>query len=126
MTKEQIIKFRDEIGKDKMLKIVCDNQHIFYDNIASYPPVIWDDENETFMAIRVCQDPNVQVETPYETIQTSYEHIQFMHCYDTVASAIDLMNAYGSRLSEDKKKQFETYLSESAHNRKNWSMSYNK
>lgn len=126
MTKEQIIKFRDEIGKDKMLKIVCDNQHIFYDNIASYPPIIWDDDNETFMAVRVCQDANVQVETPYETIQTSYEHVQFMHCYDTVASAIDIMNVYGQNLSDDKKKYFLDYLSESAHNRKNWGKSYNK
>lgn len=34
MTKEQVVQFRDVIAKDKILQVVCDNQHIFYDRVA--------------------------------------------------------------------------------------------
>lgn len=113
MTKEQVVNFRDNIAKDKMIKIVCDNQHIFYDNIAQYPPVVWDDSNETFTVIRTNPDPNGQVKYPFETVQTSYEMIQFMHCYDTAQSAIKLMNEIGSNLPEDKITHFNKFVSES-------------
>lgn len=125
MTKEQVVYFRDVVAKDKAVKIVCDNQHIFYDNITHYPPIIWDDEKELFMAVRVNQDPCSHVETPFETTVTSYEHIQFLHCYDSSADAIDMMNDYGVNLSDEKKASFKKYLSEASVNRKKVGQNYN-
>ena len=124
MTKEQIVNFRDKVAKDKMIKIVCDNQHIFYDNIAQYPPVIWDDDNETFTIIRVNQDAGGHDKYPFETVQTSYEHIQFIHCFDTTETAIKLMNELGSGLTDEQMKHFKKYLAEAGYVRMNKDLNY--
>lgn len=110
MTKEQVIAFRDGIGKGKILKIVCDNQHIFYDGTIDNSPVMWDDDAETFTMCRVNQDAAMQRKYPYETIQTSYEHIQFMHCYDTRSTVLDVIAEKGKKLSEEAIKIFKNYL----------------
>ena len=109
MTKEQVVQFRDVIAKDKILQVVCDNQHIFYDRVAQKCPIMWDDDNEVFTVCRVNQDPNMQKAFPIETVQTSYEHIQFMHCYDTTATALNLTCL--DKLSEEQKQYFEEFLS---------------
>ena len=72
MTKEQVVQFRDVIAKDKILQVVCDNQHIFYDRVAQKCPIMWDDDNEVFTVCRVNQDPNMQKVFPIETVQTSF------------------------------------------------------
>ena len=115
MKTENVISFRDGIGKDKILKIVCDNQHIFYDRIAQNSPIIWEDDKEQFTACRANQDPYTQKEYPIETVTVDYDQIQFMHCLDTVATALDV--AKKKSLSGDKLKLLEKFLSESAYNR---------
>lgn len=108
MTKDQVISFRDGIGKDKILKIVCDNQHIFYDNVAQKCPIMWDDDNEVFTTCRINQEPHIQKAYPIETVQTAYDHIQFMHCYDTTATALELETL--DKIPEDRKKYFDEFL----------------
>lgn len=108
MTKEQVVEFRDVVGKDKILKIVCDNQHIFYDRAVHKCPIMWDDDNEVFTVCRINQDPIMQETYPIETVQTSYEHIQFMHCYDTIKSAMGLSTL--DKIPEDKNDQFNEFL----------------
>ena len=54
MKVENVISFRDEIGKDKILKIVCDNQHIFYDRIAQNSPIIWEDDKAPAESLVLC------------------------------------------------------------------------
>lgn len=126
MTKEQVVNFRDNVAKDKMIKITCDNQHIFYDNIAQYAPIIWDDDNEVFTVIRVNPDANAQIDYPYETVQTSYDMIQFMHCYDTTENAIKLMNEMGTDLDDNQKASFKKFISETAYNRKGLNVNYSQ
>ena len=109
MTKEQVVQFRDVIAKDKILQVVCDNQHIFYDLVAQKCPIMCDDDNEVFTVCRVNQDPNMQKVFPIETVQTSYEHIQFMYCYETTATALNLTCL--DKLSEEQKQYFEEFLS---------------
>lgn len=108
MTKEQVVEFRDVVGKDKILKIVCDNQHIFYDRVVHKCPIMWDDDNEVFTVCRINQDPIMQETYPIETVQTSYEHIQFMHCYDTIKSAMELSTL--DKIPEDRNEQFNEFL----------------
>lgn len=126
MTKDQVVNFRENVAKGKIIKVVCDNQHIFYDNIAQYAPIIWDDANETFTVVRVNPDANAQDLFPYETVQTTYEMIQFMHCFDTAANAIKIMNELGTNLDDEQKKAFKKFLSETACNRKGLNVNYSQ
>lgn len=124
MTKDQVVNFRDVVAKDKMIKIICDNQHIFYDNIAQYPPIMWDDANEVFTVVRVNQDAGGQDKYPFETVQTSYEMIQFIHCFDTAETALKLKNELGANLTDDQKTHFDKYIAEAAFIRKNNNKNY--
>jgi len=76
MLKETIVYARDILGKDKMLKITLDNQHIYYDRIANYCPLMWDDENERLIILRVNQEQGSQDLFPFETTVVDYEQIQ--------------------------------------------------
>ena len=116
MVKEQVIAFRDGIGKGKILKVVCDNQHIFYDGTTDNSPIMWDDENEVFTVCRVNQDAAMQRKYPYETVQTAYEHIQFMHCYDTRLSVLDVVAEKGTNLSDEQIGHFKDYVSRTSSN----------
>ena len=77
--------------------------------------ILWEDDKEQFTACRVNQDPYTQKEYPIETVTVDYDQIQFMHCLDTVATALDV--AKKKSLSGDKLKLLEKFLSESAYNR---------
>ena len=114
MTKEAVIDFRDGIGKDKILKITCDNQHIFYDGIAHNSPIMWDDDKEVFTACRVNQGP-MQSEYPFETVSVMYDQIQFMHCYDTAATVLDVKKEKGTKLTKEQNDFFMKYINEAAH-----------
>lgn len=83
MTKEQIIKFRDQFGKGvNPMKVICDNEHIYYDNLESFFPIIWDDDNETLMQIQPNNhDQYSAPNLPYRISVSQYEHIQFIEVY---------------------------------------------
>ncbi|MDD3122088.1 MAG: hypothetical protein PHC62_01070 [Candidatus Izemoplasmatales bacterium] len=109
MTKEQVIEFRDTVANDKILKIFCDNQHIFYDHVESKCPLIWDDEDEILIVIRLCQDSTLQQSMyPVEIVQTSYDMIQFMMTYETVADALE----FKDRIPADRVDHFEKFLND--------------
>lgn len=116
MKTENVIDFRDNTGKDKILKIVCDNQHIFYDRVSHNTPIIWDDAKEQFTACRANQDPYMQQQYPVETVSVDYDQIQFMHCYDSIASALGVAEAKG--LDETHIGYLRKFLSELASNRR--------
>lgn len=88
MTKEQVQKFRDKF-KDNAMIVVCDNQHLFYDNVGGKFPLIWDDENEVLTTMVMNDDIYSQSLNPVYIEMTEYEHIQFIQIFINANQAMD-------------------------------------
>lgn len=110
MTKEQIIKFRDEIGKETPMKVICDNEHFFYDNLDEYFPIIWDDDNEVLIQIQPNNhDQYSAPRLPYRISISMYEHIQFIEAYVDMKMAvksIDNLKSLGFEITDEQKEKY--------------------
>ena len=92
MTKEQIIKFRDEIAKGVLpLRIITDNEHVFYDNCKGFSPIIWDDDAEIFSALTLNYDNYSAGKYPYLLSTATYDEIQFLEVAMNNADAMKIL-----------------------------------
>lgn len=109
MTKEQIIKFRDEIAKGVLpLRIIADNEHVFYDNCKGYPSIIWDDEAEIFSALTLNYDNYSAGKYPYLLSTTTYDCIQFLEVAMDNKDAIKTLSNFIK--NEEVLKEYNEYM----------------
>ena len=95
MTVKQVVKFRDQIAKGIYpMRVICDNEHTFYENCKGYFPVMWDDENEEFTVYTVNYDRYSAAKYPFLLTTTAYEHIQFIEVALDVKGSMDSMSNF--------------------------------
>jgi len=104
MTLKEIQLIRSEIGEDKAMHITCDNEHHFYDNVQGSTPIIWDDENERLISIIPNTEQYGQEKLPIKVVYTSYEHIQFIEAIIPMKDAINVLNTFKDKMTEDEYK----------------------
>lgn len=92
MTTEYIKKFVEEDYKDYVIKVTCDNEHVFYHNASGKPPIIWDWESETFKAMHCNQEFFDQHKNPLQITAVSLQEIQFLEAYITVEEALKFIS----------------------------------
>ena len=88
---EYIKKLITEDYKDCCVLITCDNEHLFYHNSKNQPPLIWDWENELFIAFQTNREIDCQQPNPIEVTYVSFGEIQFIHAYLDTASALEFI-----------------------------------
>lgn len=94
MTKDQVIKLRDEINANSNgIIITMDNMMVFSDK-AEF--VIWDDDNEYIHCIRANTGYHTQAQSPVEVVSSTYEHIQYITGYINSKNAISLVEDFAS------------------------------
>lgn len=106
-----MIESRDQ-SRGFPIRVVCDNMLIFDDNIDAYahhnnikfPNLIWDDDDEYFIAIRPSTKPE-HSQLPIEISVVPYEMIQYIQFYQdakTFNSIVDsLMIRYVSEEQQE-------------------------
>ena len=109
MTLEDVKKSR-ELAGNNVIKIINDNQHIFYYNREEAPELIFDDANERRICFRPNQDPWTQDILPVEVVVFSYDQIQHMMIVMKVNDALDILNSEGVSMDATKKKYTEEFL----------------
>jgi hypothetical protein len=92
MTKEYIKKFVEEDYKDYVIKVTCDNEHVFFHNTTHNPPIIWDWDNETFKVLHSNQEIVDQFKHPLQITTVSLEEIQFLEAYITIEEGLKFIN----------------------------------
>ena len=103
MTKEAIRKFVEEDYKDFVIMITCDNEHKFYHNAHGNPPIIWDWDNNVFIALDVNDDEIIdQNKHPMQVTMVSLDEIQYLDAYIDKATAIDFIN---KNITDETKKE---------------------
>ena len=107
--KTEVIKSFVEDHPNDIIMIECDNQHIFYDNILDSPPLIWDWDNECFIAYRSNEWVQTQSKRPVQHTIVSLEEILFLSAFIDQKSYIERVNAEPSYDDEDKAKAKEVY-----------------
>lgn len=105
MNVNSIKKFRDETAKGKPLMIICDNEHVFYDNVVGNFPVIWDDDAETLTTIIYSSDVYSNRERPFNVMISGYDHIQFMFAMETSKEIVQYLSSIKDKMSEEEYKQ---------------------
>lgn len=92
MTKEAIKKFVEEDYKDFVIMITCDNEHKFYCNASNNPSVVWDWNNNLFLAFDINDEPVDQNKHPMQVTQVSLDEIQFLDAFIDKEAALKFIN----------------------------------
>lgn len=98
-----IRKFVEEDYKDCVIHVVCDNEHKFWDNTPFYPDLIWDWDNERFMALEPNDETIDQNRHPMMITSVDLSLIQFLVAYPNKEETIKFIN--DNYTDEDKKKK---------------------
>lgn len=102
MTLTEIKKIREEAGEGKAMIIICDNEHVFYTNIADSCPIIWDDELERLISFeKNITSAQSQAKLPAKVVYTSYEHIQFIEVITTVPEVLEILSKFKDKMTEE-------------------------
>ena len=102
MTGPEIKKIREEAGEDKAMIIVCDNERLFYHNVAWSCPLIWDDGLQRFISFEAnTTTAQSQVKMPAKVVYTSYEHIQYIEILMNTKEVIELLNKFKDKMTEE-------------------------
>lgn len=99
---ESIRKFVEEDYKDCAILVTCDNQHLFWDNVSSYPDLIWDWENDTLKALDFNTETVNQNQHPIMITETAISLIQYVTAYPNTSEVIDFIN---KSYTDEKKKE---------------------
>lgn len=102
MTKEVLKKFVEEDYKDFTILVTCDNEHKFLHRSYGNPDIIWDWDNEVFIALEINQDAVDQNKHPMHITTVSLEEIQFITAFVDSAKIIDFIN---SKYTDDEAKE---------------------
>lgn len=89
---ELIKKFVEEDFKDFSILVICDNEHRFYHRTHNCPDIIWDWDNEAFMAMDVNENVADQQKHPIEVVYVSFGEIQFLHAFADTEKTLELIN----------------------------------
>lgn len=115
MTIDQIKKVR-ELAGNRLLVVIMDNQHIYYDNMKDSIPLAWDDENEILIGFHLnTYDVYVQEEQPIMICFSSYDEIQRMEIAVTASDASKIVQDYydqmqNGSLTDAKKKYIQKFI----------------
>lgn len=114
----ETIKKTRELAKGNTIKIINDNQHIFYANLAGDSvQIIWDDANRRCICIRANQDQYIQDMLPCEVVVFDYDEIQHLIILTSAEDALEILNKNGTGLSEEDKKQATDFINGLRRNR---------
>ena len=102
MTKDVIRKFVEEDYKDFTILIICDNEHKFYHRSYGNPDIIWDWDNEVFIALETTEDAIDQNKHPMQVTTVSLEEIQFLTAFVDTVKTLDFIN---SKYKTDEQKE---------------------
>ena len=94
MTKEVIKKFVEEDHKDEVILITCDNEHKFWHNTKNNPPVIWDWDNDRFLALESNNQAIDQNKHPFTITSVALEEIQFLTASVDIVGVLDFIKEY--------------------------------
>lgn len=101
MTKEYIKKFVEEHKEDTIL-ITCDNEHKFYYNAHGNTPVIWDWDNDAFIALETNQEIVDQNKHPFHITIVSLEEIQFLTAFIDINKTLEFIKEH---VTDEKQKE---------------------
>lgn len=82
-------------AKGHVIKIRCDNEHIFYDNADTRynAPLVWDWAKECFYALRHNDElGDSQMSTPFSITLVDFHQIQDMQAYAPMNYILDFVN----------------------------------
>ena len=87
-----IRKFVEEDYKDCVILVTCDNEHKFWHNAHFQPDIVWDWDNERFMAFETNEEILDQNKHPIMITMVELAHIQFMTAYPNKAEVLKFIN----------------------------------
>lgn len=125
MTLEDVKKSR-ELAGENVIKVINDNQHIFYYNRKDAPQLIFDDANERCIAFRANQDQYTQDYFPIEVVVFSYDQIQHMMILSPAEDALAILESEGTSLGADEKDIITKFINATAKNYVNPVLRYKK
>ena len=102
MTKELIKKFVEEDYKDCVILITCDNEHKFYYNAHNNTPVVFDWDNDVFIALETNEEIVDQNKHPMQVTMVALEEIQFLTVFIEAKEALNFVNKY---VTDEKQKE---------------------
>ena len=123
MTLEDVKKSR-ELAGENVIKVINDNQHIFYYNRKDAPQLIFDDANERCIAFRANQDQYTQDYFPIEVVVFSYDQIQHMMILSPVEDALAILESEGTSLSAEEKEIITKFINQVGKNTVNKVLRY--
>ena len=103
MSKEVIKKFVEEDFKDHTILVICDNEHKFYHRSYGSPDIVWDWNNDRFLALESAEDVADQNKNSMQVTSVSLEEIQFLRAFIDVPTALEFVNK--NYKEEDAKKK---------------------
>ena len=112
MTKEAIKKFVEEDYKDFVIRITCDNEHIYFYNASKNPSVVWDWDNNVIYALELNNEIMDQNKHPMKITQVSLDEIQFLTAFPDKTTILKFINEKFT--DEDKKKEAKEILQRTA------------
>lgn len=89
---DMIKKFVEEDYKDCAILVTCDNEHKFWHRASSYPDLVWDWDNERFMALEPNDETIDQNKHPLMVTMVELAHIQFMTAYPNKVDVLKFIN----------------------------------
>lgn len=125
MTLEDVKKSR-ELAGENVVKVINDNQHIFYYNRKDAPQLIFDDANERCIAFRANQDQYTQDYFPIEVVVFSYDQIQHMMILSPAEDALAILESEGTSLSAEEKEIITKFINATSKNYVNPVLRYKK
>lgn len=107
-----IKKFVEEDYKDATILVTCDNEHKFWHRASSNPDLIWDWDNERFMALEPTDEVVDQNKHPMMITTVELAHIQFLTAYPNKIDIVKFINE--NYTDEEAKKKAVTVFQKSA------------
>lgn len=97
-----IKKFVEEDYKNCTILVTCDNEHKFWHRASSCPDLVWDWENERFMALEPTDEIVDQNQHPMMITTVELAHIQFLTAY---VDRIDIINFINENYTDEEAQQ---------------------
>lgn len=92
--KALIKKFVEEDYKNHSIRVVTDNEHIYYHRAYGMPDIVWDWDNNRFMVMDINLDSTDQNGNPIEISSVSLDEIQFMTAFVNTNEAMNFITTY--------------------------------
>lgn len=87
-----IRKFIEEDYADCAILVTCDNEHKFWHRASNSPDIVWDWDNERFIALEPTDEMSDQNKHPMMVTTVELAHIQFLTAYPNREDAMKFIN----------------------------------